>query len=61
MERNMFDTGGGANEWAWRYFRDWNGYGARTLPKYNGDCPIISGNETKYKNAMNKVNGLTKY
>ncbi|MEN6294303.1 MAG: M15 family metallopeptidase, partial [Methanobacterium sp.] len=31
MERNMFDTGGGANEWAWRYFRDWNGFGARTL------------------------------
>jgi len=66
MERNMFDTGGGANEWAWRYFRDWNGYGARTKkeyknnPNYN-DCNIISGNETKYNSALTKVNSLTKY
>jgi hypothetical protein len=66
MERNMFDTGGGANEWAWRYFRDWNGFGARTKKEYSNnpnynDCNIITSNESKYNSALNKVNSLTKY
>jgi len=66
MARNMFDTGGGANEWAWRWFRDWNGYGARTKDNYTTnpdftDCDIISKEEKLYNTSLAKVNTLTTY
>ena len=67
LERNMFATGGTANEFAWRYFRDWNGYGGRTTEHYalpsnqkskagvsgydSDDCKIISGIESAYDKA----------
>ena len=67
LERNMFATGGPANEFAWRYFRDWNGYGGRTTEHYalpsnqkskagvsgydSDDCKIISGIESAYDKA----------
>jgi hypothetical protein len=60
IERNMFAQADDPNQWAWRYYRDWNGYGARTLPAYkNGtltDCDIITGNETVYNQALAAVN-----
>jgi len=49
-----------ANEYAWRYFRDWNGYGARILPSWKGnDCNPIGTSTNAYKAAINdiKVNG----
>ena len=68
LERNIFATGGTANEFAWRYFRDWNGYGARTTEQYSlptnqksksgipgydfDDCKIISGIESTYNKAV---------
>jgi hypothetical protein len=66
MDRNMFATGGTPNEFAWRYFRDWNGYGARTKTKYqtdpnHDDCDIIASNESIYKNALSIVNSYSKY
>ena len=47
-----------ANEFAWRYFRDWNGYGARTTDTYKthfDDCKLISRWETTYKNARQTI------
>ena len=66
MDRNMFATGGTPNEFAWRYFRDWNGYGARTTKKYKtdptqDDCDIIASNESIYKNTLSIVNSYSKY
>jgi hypothetical protein len=66
MDRNMFATGGSPNEFAWRYFRDWNGYGARTKDKYStdpnwDDCDIISTFESSYKTALSSVNSYSKY
>ena len=66
MDRNMFATGGTPNEFAWRYFRDWNGYGARTKTKYqtdpnHDDCDIIASNESIYKNTLSIVNSYSKY
>lgn len=59
-QRNMFAQSDDPNQWAWRYYRDWNGYGARTLPTYKSgeinDCTIISGNESIYKTALSAVN-----
>jgi hypothetical protein len=61
----MFAQADDSNQWAWRYYRDWNGYGARTLPAYkNGtltDCQIISGGEAKYNKALNSVNQYSIY
>ena len=63
IERNMFAQADDPNQWAWRYYRDWNGYGARTLPAYkNGtltDCQIITGNETVYNQALAAVNSYS--
>lgn len=65
LERNMFASSGAPNEWAWRYFRDWNGYGARTKKSYiegkTNDCTIIEGNEKKYNKALKAVNTYSKY
>ena len=66
MDRNMFATGGQPNEFAWRYFRDWNGYGARTKDKYStdpnwDDCDIIATFESSYKSALSAVNTYSKY
>lgn len=66
MDRNMFAIGGSKNEWAWRWFRDWNGYGARgtntyqTNPEYD-DCDIISNAESLYSQAETQVNIYSKY
>ena len=64
MERNMWATGGTPNEFAWRYFRDWNGYGARTTQSYAkhmDDCILISNFENIYKSALSQVNQFSKY
>jgi len=65
IERNMFAQADDPNQWAWRYFRDWNGYGARTLPQYKSgeltDCQIISGNESKYNKALSAVNQYSSF
>jgi hypothetical protein len=66
MERNMFATGGQPNEFAWRYFRDWNGYGARGTTRYStdpnyDDCDIINNFESSYRTALTQVNSYSKY
>jgi len=66
IERNMFATNDEPNEWAWRYFRDWNGYGVRTVDKYAtdpnyDDCAIVANNESTYKKALEQVNKYTTY
>ena len=65
IERNMFAQADDPNQWAWRYYRDWNGYGARTLPDYkNGkltDCQLISGNESTYNQALSAVNSYSSF
>ena len=61
----MFAQADDPNQWAWRYYRDWNGYGARTLPDYkNGkltDCQLISGNESTYNQALSAVNSYSSF
>jgi hypothetical protein len=45
-----------ANEYAWRYFRDWNGYGARILSSWKGDdCNPIRTSTNAYKTAINEI------
>ena len=61
MERNMFATGNTAGEWAWRWYRDWNAFGARILPDYISDCTVVGSVITNYNFAANIVPGLTKY
>jgi hypothetical protein len=65
LRRNMFAQTDNPNEWAWRYYRDWNGYGGRTLPDYkNGtltDCQIISFRESMYNTALNAINQYSKF
>lgn len=58
MDRNMFATGGSPNEFAWRYFRDWNGFGGRTTSTYathRDDCKLISNLESLYKSALKQI------
>jgi len=55
IQRNMFAQNGEANEFAWRYYRDWNGYGARTKTTYSGDCAVISRIEKVYAKAAANV------
>jgi len=59
MERNMFATGGTEGEWAWRWFRDWNGYGGRKKPNYISDCDIINNTMPLFTEASNAVLPLT--
>jgi hypothetical protein len=65
LERNMFAISGDPNEFAWRWFRDWNGYGARTKKDYIAgkinDCSIIAGKESNYNKALKAVNVYSKY
>jgi len=65
LRRNIFAQSGGANEFAWRYWRDWGGYGGRAKPEYqNGsrtDCDIISSIEQNYNTALKAVNTYSKY
>jgi hypothetical protein len=65
LRRNIFAQSGGANEFAWRYWRDWGGYGGRAKPEYqNGsrtDCDIISSIEQNYNAALKAVNTYSKY
>jgi len=69
MNRNLYaeqDGDAGANEWAWRWFRDWNGYGNRTVPEYStndsfDDCTIIRSAEDAYKKAVVEVNKHTTF
>ena len=44
----MFAQDGTANQFAWRYYRDWNGYGARTKSTFISDCASITGIESTY-------------
>jgi hypothetical protein len=65
ISRNMFPQNDEPNEFAWRWFRDWNGYGGRTTPEYKSgkrtDCDIIAGAEKVYIQAMKEVNKYSKY
>jgi hypothetical protein len=64
MDRNMWAVGGTSNEFAWRYFRDWNGYGARTTKSYSqhkDDCILISNFESIYRSAISQVNKFSSY
>jgi hypothetical protein len=65
IERNMFAQDDDPNQFAWRYFRDWNGYGGRTTPEYQtgkeSDCTIIKSAEQIYKRALNSVNQNSKF
>jgi hypothetical protein len=57
MDRNMYalqNGEAGANEFAWRYFRDWNGYGAQD--KFSSDCTLISSAESAYKKSLSAIN-----
>jgi hypothetical protein len=60
---NYNKTGGG--EFAWRYYRDWNGYGARTLPDYQSgqlnEADIINGGISRYRTSINTVNKYTTF
>ena len=58
IDRNMWATGGTSNEWAWRYFRDWNGFGGRTTKtyaKHMDDCKIISNIESVYNTSAKVI------
>lgn len=71
IDRNMFGGTGltpntkEENEWAWRYFRDWNGFGGRTLPDYQkpnyDDCNIINNLESVYNNSKSYVSKYTTF
>lgn len=61
IERNMFDGGGGANEWAWRSYRDWNGYGSRTKNTYVSDCTDVKERENIYNKCVGYVNTWTTF
>lgn len=61
IERNMFAQDGEANQWAWRWFRDWNGYGGRSSPNYKSDCDTVKRAENVYKTAANAVNTYSRY
>lgn len=58
INRNLF---GDANEWAWRYYRDWNGFGGRTLTTYVSECTSIKKLESLYNTYKPTVMNLTKY
>lgn len=59
MNRNILAIKDGATEWGWRYFRDWNGYGARRKSSYVDDCTSVSNLTANYNWAKNKVDGYT--
>ena len=61
MNRNMFATGNSAGEWAWRWYRDWNGFGARTKKDYVSDCDVVNSVITNYNFAANIIPSLTRY
>lgn len=61
IKRNMTDNGGGSNEWAWRSYRDWNGYGSRTKPTYESDCVTVAGREKAYNDNKKYVDQYTTY
>ena len=76
MNRNMWESNTtipipsnynkiGGGEFAWRYYRDWNGYGARTLPDYQSgqrnEADIINGVISRYRTSINTVNKYTTF
>ena len=61
VTRNMFDTSGGLNEWSWRWFRDWNGYGARGKIEYESDCITVNRVTTNYNSAQANVDKFTTF
>ena len=65
IERNMFAQDDDPNQFAWRWFRDWNGYGGRTTPEYlsgkDTDCTIVTSVQQIYKRALNFVNQNSKF
>jgi hypothetical protein len=65
IERNMFAQKDDPNEFAWRYFRDWNGYGGRTTVEYQSgkidDCTYITNLQNIYKRALRNVDQYSKF
>jgi hypothetical protein len=65
IDRNMFAQDSDPVQYGWRWFRDWNGYGARNTTAYiNGtrnDCDIVDGAADTYRTALNSVNQHSKY
>jgi len=65
IDRNMFAQDSNPAQYGWRWFRDWNGYGARSTPEYiNGtrnDCDIVDGAADVYRTALTSVNQHSKY
>jgi len=61
VKRNMFATKGNPGEWTWRYYRDWNGYGARTKTTFKSDCDVVESLLSIYKAAETQVNKYSVY
>jgi hypothetical protein len=65
IQRNLFAQKDDPNEFAWRYFRDWNGYGGRTTVAYQSgkenDCDLIKSAEQIYKRALRNVEQYSKF
>jgi hypothetical protein len=65
IERNMFAQKDDPNEFAWRYFRDWNGYGGRTTVEYQSgkidDCTYVTNLQNIYKRALRNVEQYSKF
>jgi hypothetical protein len=59
MNRNMFSPSGDPEEWAWRWYRDWNGYGARD--KQPSDCANVGVAIAAYKTAKSYVDRYTTF
>jgi len=57
----MFATKGDPGEWTWRYYRDWNGYGARTKTTFKSDCDVVESLLSIYKAAETQVNKYSVY
>lgn len=56
MERNMFPKDpNNANEFAWRYARDWNGYGFQTKTTFKNNGVNIRAIENRYLSALKQV------
>ena len=55
IKRNMFSLSGELKEAAWRWYRDWNGFGARTKTNFTSDCDVINEVLPNYAYATSQV------
>ena len=56
IERNMFPKDpNNANEFAWRYARDWNGYGFQTKSTFKNNGVNIKAIENRYLSSLKQV------